>query len=178
LDDAKIAEAAALNNRACAFMESGKAAKATGLLEKALCLDPWQAEISLNLAYALKADGRPGRALEILRRVQAGQAGAKALEGLIHYEAGDYDSAEACYAAALAVDPGHRDALNDLGVLRFVRGDYPSACDCFEKAVAADPDSADAWFNLADACRELGRAARAAEADKRYAKLSSGRKRR
>jgi tetratricopeptide (TPR) repeat protein len=173
--DSKTAEAAKLVSEAMRLMEAGKPAKAVDRLQKALCLTPGSALLRLDLAGALREAGRPGDALDILDTVHAGAdqaADARTLAGLIHFEAGRAERAEACYLAALETEPDHRDAWNDLGALRFVAGRYAEARDCFERALKADAGLADAWFNLADACRELGDERGAARADERYSELA------
>lgn len=175
IGDPKTAEAAKLVSEAMRHMDAGRPAEAVDRLQKALCLAPGNDLLRLDLAGALKGAGRTGDALDILDTVQAGAdqaADARTLAGLIHFEAGRPERAEACFRAALEAEPEHRDAWNDLGVLHFVSGRYAEARDCFERALKADSGLAEAWFNLADACRELGDEPGATRADKRHSELA------
>jgi tetratricopeptide (TPR) repeat protein len=53
------------------------------------------------------------------------------------------------YSKALEADPGHVEALNNLGVLELQEGLYDDAKRNFEKAVRLRPEFADAHYNLA-----------------------------
>ncbi len=57
--------------------------------------------------------------------------------------------AGAWYEKVIAIDPGHVQALNNLGVLRLHKKDYPAARRCFEKASHLKPDYVDPYYNLA-----------------------------
>ena len=53
------------------------------------------------------------------------------------------------YEKVIAMDPGHVQALNNLGVLRLHEKDYPMARRYFEKAIHLKPDYVDPYYNLA-----------------------------
>ncbi len=62
---------------------------------------------------------------------------------------GRLSDAGAWYEKVIAMDPGHVQALNNLGVLRLHEKDYPAARRCFEKASHLKPDYVDPYYNLA-----------------------------
>ena len=76
--------------------------------------------------------------------------------GLALFELGKEAEAEARYSRALELDPGHPEAANNLGVVKFSRKQYDEARALFARAVMSRADYLDAWFNLRDACAELG----------------------
>jgi Flp pilus assembly protein TadD len=57
-------------------------------------------------------------------------------------------AAEASIAKALALDPNHAEALNQLGMLRRRQGRFEEAETAYLKAVTAKPDYALAHYNL------------------------------
>ena len=83
-------------------------------------------------------------------------ATAKFAAGLRLHQAGHLAQAEGAYGEALAIDPGHGEALHLLGVLAFQRGDAEAAAGLIEKAVARMPDFADAFSNLGLALTKMG----------------------
>jgi len=93
-------------------------------------------------------------------------------EGLCLAGMGKTDEAEVAYGRALGLDPRHPEALNNLGVLMFQERRYAEAREFFAAATAARPAYEDAWFNLRDACSELGLGAECAAASARFDELS------
>ncbi len=63
--------------------------------------------------------------------------------------AGDSAKAEALYRRVIAANPGHADALNNLGVILMAGDKTGEATDLFKKAISVRPDFADAYYNLA-----------------------------
>jgi len=64
-------------------------------------------------------------------------------------ESGRLDDARRLYQKALKVDPGHVEALNNLGVIYIHDRDFPAARDSFEKAIRLRPGYVDPYYNLA-----------------------------
>ena len=101
-----------------------------------------------------------GRSLSGLQRFAEAEGVLRsALEGLddanTHYDlglvldrSGRFAEAIGEYRQALARNPNHRDALNNLGVAFARQGRLDEAARQFERLVAADPDNADAHTNL------------------------------
>lgn len=56
---------------------------------------------------------------------------------------------------AVAIAPGHPQALNALGTHALGQGAFPQARDYFAAAAAADPGEPVLWLNLARACRDM-----------------------
>ncbi|HWW18298.1 MAG TPA: tetratricopeptide repeat protein [Candidatus Saccharimonadales bacterium] len=76
----------------------------------------------------------------------------------LQYEADPASRAEAidAYGRVLSANPGHVDALINLGMLSYDGGDLEKAADCFRRAVALEDDNAVARFNLGSVLEEMG----------------------
>ncbi len=70
------------------------------------------------------------------------------------YAKGDMDGARNAFAEALAVNPSHVTAHNNLGVLYWQEGKLGEAVRCIEKALSLDPDDAFALKNLDEIRRQ------------------------
>jgi tetratricopeptide (TPR) repeat protein len=70
-------------------------------------------------------------------------------EALSAQRKGDHKRAEALYRQALALDPGHVRALNNLGVLCMAEQKEEQAISLFGKAIVLKRDYADPYYNLA-----------------------------
>lgn len=71
-------------------------------------------------------------------------------------EIADPATARTAYERALELEPGHADALVNLGRLRHEAGDTPGARGYYERALEAKPSHAVAAFNLGVALEDLG----------------------
>jgi tetratricopeptide (TPR) repeat protein len=65
------------------------------------------------------------------------------------HDMGRLEEAGRLYAETLRADPGHVEALNNLGVICLQRKDLASAKENFLKAIRLSPQSADPHYNLA-----------------------------
>jgi len=104
----------------------------------------------------------------------AADAGAQVQAGLAHHQAGRLGEAEAAYRRALALAPGHSDALHLTGVLAYQHGRLDEAVDLYRRAVAANPAYPAALNNLATALKDSGRLAEARDAAERALVLAPG----
>ncbi len=77
-----------------------------------------------------------------------GYPGAYVNLAIIHVKTGDEEDARAAVDAALALDPDHAPALNQLGMLLRRDGKFLEAEAAYLKAVTASPDYALAHYNL------------------------------
>ncbi|MBF0160176.1 MAG: tetratricopeptide repeat protein, partial [Magnetococcales bacterium] len=65
-----------------------------------------------------------------------------------HHRENHLDQARLCYQQAIAYNPDHADAYNNLGALYHQQQQWSEAIECFQKSVTLLPDYAEAWFNL------------------------------
>jgi tetratricopeptide (TPR) repeat protein len=72
-------------------------------------------------------------------------------------ERGAVGEAIRSYSAALAIDPSHAAARNNLGVALADHGQIDDAIRQFRQALRLEPDFGDAYYNLANALRAAGR---------------------
>lgn len=176
-----MANASRLNNQALRLASSGRAEEALEALRRASDLAPGSGFILANYCRALRSGFGPKRALAAIERALAslalgvegideGRAEVLELRGLCLQDIGLLQEAGREYRAALAQDPGLGSAWNNLGTVLFLSGDYAGARESFERAISLDHGLTDAYFNLADACRELGDDQAAAKADAEYRK--------
>ena len=133
-------------------------------LSEALRLDPTYVDAEINLALALAAANRPAEAVvhaqlpltlapqeeERLRASLGPALLAEAHNGLAGTLAsqGDFRTAAAHYAAAVALRPDFDRALNNLGVMMMKLGETDRAIHYFQEAVRQHPEYAEARLNL------------------------------
>ncbi|HEY2352284.1 MAG TPA: tetratricopeptide repeat protein [Candidatus Acidoferrum sp.] len=69
----------------------------------------------------------------------------------------ELEAAEDAYRRALDIEPGHVDALNNLGMLSYERGSLEDATMLFRRAVDLHPDHMLSHFNLGSVLEESGK---------------------
>lgn len=75
-----------------------------------------------------------------------------------HHQGGRLDEAEAAYRVLLDAQPGHPDALHNLGLLLLGRGEYVAALPCLNAALEAQPQNPRCWLSYAEALLIAGQA--------------------
>ncbi len=98
----------------------------------------------------------------------------KNLEGVTLFQQGDLDAAQRAFEEALAADPGHAEALNNLGKV-LLQSDPRAALGYFQRALVADPTQAETYFNLEEMYRRSQRYAEANEILDRLEQARAGR---
>ncbi len=104
-----------------------------------------------------------------------GQAEVLFLRALSAHRQGLFVEAECLYRAALEADPGHADAMHNLGTLLVKAGKLQEALPLLERAAALKPQSSAHRENLANTYRLLGRRRDAAAQYKQALALDPGR---
>src|SRR5579872_1120547 len=77
-------------------------------------------------------------------------------EGMAHHRDGRIAQAERAYREALALDPGHPEALGLLGMLAGQGGEPQVAVQLLQRALHRDPRNANLHYNLGETWRHLG----------------------
>lgn len=95
------------------------------------------------------AKKNPARAKAAEPQVTPPDTAALYREALQSQLANDAARAELLYRQIIAADPGHADALNNLGVILMASGKTGEAVELFNKAISRKPEFADAYYNLA-----------------------------
>ena len=67
----------------------------------------------------------------------------------LFHKSGRLQDARRLYQETLKADPGHVDALNNLGVIDIHENDFLAARNRFEKAVRLNPGGVNSYYNLA-----------------------------
>lgn len=75
----------------------------------------------------------------------------------VELETTDPEQARRAYLRAIELEPGHADALVNLGRLLHERGDVADAAERYRRALALRPGHATAAYNLGVALEDLGR---------------------
>jgi tetratricopeptide (TPR) repeat protein len=156
--EGRMETAAYLNDSGIALTEANRPNEAIPLFRKALCMEPENPLLWLNLGIAQQRTGEYEEAIDSFHRalaIEESIAEAWVSMGLIYYELEQFEQAEECYHTALTWDDNDPKTWNNLGVLYFTEGSLEEARHCFEEAVSLSPLYYDALFNLRDACREL-----------------------
>ncbi len=120
------------------------------LLERHQRIAPDDFQVLADMGRCLSGLQRFAEAESLLRRALVGldDANTRYDLGFVLDRAGRLPEAVAEYQRALAHNPNHRDALNNLGVAFARQGKRGQAALQFERLVAVDPDNPDAHTNL------------------------------
>jgi len=110
-------------------------------------------------------------AYEKAAKLDSTSPGALVNLGTVHFNARSLVQAEACYRAAIAIDPDYALAHFNIANLYDERGDYANATVHYSAAVALNPQYADAHYNLALLYQGNGQVMEAVRHWKMYLKL-------
>jgi Flp pilus assembly protein TadD len=138
---------------------SGRMPEALAAVQKAVELDPEDAEAHNNLGNMLRELGRLNEAEASCRNAIALQpdfAEAHNNLGVTLHQCGKLEAAEACYRQAIALKPNHAQAHYNLGVTLQALGRLKEAEGHYRRAIALKGDYPEAYCNLANTLRELG----------------------
>jgi tetratricopeptide (TPR) repeat protein len=142
---------------ACASNGPGTDDSGRGLAEQSAAGDPGTGEVppeALTMYEQAVAVMASGELLDAELRFKEfllqypGYPGAYVNLAIIHVNTGNDEGARAAVDAALALDPDHAPALNQLGMLLRRNGEFLEAEAAYLKAVTASPDYALAHYNL------------------------------
>jgi tetratricopeptide (TPR) repeat protein len=125
---------------------------------RALDLAPRHALARYNLALVLKRADRPREAIAELTRAIAIDARPEAhyTLGVIYWQQGDLEGAEAALRNALASDSKYVDAHHSLGAVLAARRRWAEAIGALRRAIELRPDLTSARVTLARVLRESG----------------------
>lgn len=110
----------------------------------------------------MAAGARQGAA----RQTQPPAASVAAREfarGIALHREGKLDEASRSYARALELDPGHVDALNNMGVVLRAQGRIDAALTAYQRGLALRPDDPGILANLGATLRAMGQHRKAVE---------------
>ena len=144
-------QAASLNSRGNELLKRGLAREAVEAYRKALFLQPKDARLHYNLAFALaKLGDSAGEEHQLRQATELDPYFAQA-----HNQLGSsmmlqhrFEEAEREFRAAIASDPQSAVALNNLGTLLGRLGENSDAAKLFREAISVDPRYTQAFVNL------------------------------
>jgi protein O-GlcNAc transferase len=151
--------AAALTDLASRAEADGDGEEKLRLYERALAMQPNNAEALYNLGVVWMDEGCLERAafmFEMAFQVDPGRAEAMNNLGIIHEDLSGPARAAECYLTALRARPGFPQALNNLALVYLTLGRARDAELLLETALAHDPAYARAHNNLGTLQMELG----------------------
>jgi Flp pilus assembly protein TadD len=133
-----------------ALQTEGKLDEAVASYQRALALNPENADAHSNLGSALAAQGRVVEAmthyLQVLTLDPAHAHAYNNVGNLLHAN-GKWDEAVACYLKALSCKPDFADAAHNLGIVLQAQGNLEAAVACHQRALELKPDFAEARFS-------------------------------
>lgn len=151
---------ALLLQQALAYHRQGDARAAKERYETILQSQPSHFDALHLLGILEYQAGQPARALELLSRAlhsKPGLAAPHANLGLAQQALHRYPDAQRSFEQALAIEPDHPEALNNLGNLLREIGQPEAALPYFEQALRLKPEYAGVLNNRGNTLRDLGR---------------------
>lgn len=167
-------------NRGVALADEKRYEEAIEALRRGLALDAAHAEARLTLAKVLVTSHQYGQALaEIDRYIDLAGAASKGFDelyvrGLALRHLNRMEESEAALRAALDVDPGHADALFNLGAVLVKQGEPGEAVAYLRKSAGLAPSRADVRYQLSQALRRAGDRAGAQRELDEFQRLRAG----
>jgi tetratricopeptide (TPR) repeat protein len=148
------------NNLGAALMRMGRRDEAIVHYQKALEIDPDDAEVNSNLGSAFLQTGRTAEFIAHFNRaieMQPRDATAHANLGAALLQMGHVEEAIGHLQKALEIDPNFVEAHSNLGNAFLQTGDVNQSLAHLQRAVELDPANAAAHYNLADTSLQMGR---------------------
>jgi tetratricopeptide (TPR) repeat protein len=160
MGEADLTNSQALFASATAYHGAGRLYDAERLYREVLAADPSHAECLALFGVLARQTARPDLAAFCLRHaigLKPQVANFHCALGSVLLAQGQHAEAVAAFAAALAIEPGLLEALNNQGNALQAMGRMAEAAECYRRAVALQPKLAEAHYNLGSTLAALGR---------------------
>ena len=154
----------ARNNLGNAFVARGRFAEAIDQFQRALQIDPNDADATYNLGNALAQQGsfeEAAKQLQNALQINPGNAMAAYDLGNVRARQGRFDEAIGDFELALRIDPGLAKAHYNLGSLLGKQGKLNEAVEQYQKALQVDANYVRAYYGLGTALTTQGQLDRA-----------------
>jgi tetratricopeptide (TPR) repeat protein len=148
------------NNLGRIHLREGDPAKALVEFEKALGLDPRNAEALLNIAAIHQGEGKTELSEHFVQRalaVDPSSVGALAQLGELRRDQGQLEEAIRLFATALEIDDSQPFLWMGCGDVLQRAGRYEQALQAFQRVLELEPDSFKARYNLGVTYANMGR---------------------
>ncbi len=125
--------------------------RAIAASDRALALDPRQAQVHVSLGIIYNGTGRVERAIEEFERaidLQPLNNDAHKWLGRCYTHRGDLERAVKYFQRAIEIRPGFWDNYNKLGFCYYIFGRYREAAEQFRRVIAIQPDNYQGYDNL------------------------------
>jgi eukaryotic-like serine/threonine-protein kinase len=132
-------------------LDSAWVERAITAADRALVLDPHQAQVHTSLGYIYFETGKVDKAIEELERaidLQPLSDDAFRRLGRCYERKGDMDRAIGYFERAIEIRPRYWDYYNDLGRCYLTFGRYREAADQFRQVISLQPESYNGYNNL------------------------------
>ena len=133
--------------------------RAISASDRALALDPFQAQVHISLGIIYHGTGKTDSAIEEFERaakLRSGSDDAFRWLGLCYTRKGEMDLAITCFEKAIEIRPGYWDNYNDLGHAYYTFGRYREASEQFRRVITIQPDNFRGYSNLGSMYYLLG----------------------
>lgn len=150
-------EAAARHQRGLELLQGDQAAASIAELERAVELDPANAEFLKSLGNARKATGDLEGAMASYRRsleIAPDYTPSRYNLGLVLHDLNRLEEAEQHFRRIHEADPGDADVFFNLALILAARSEFSESVKLFRAALAIAPDNPDLWLQLGIVCQK------------------------
>ena len=133
--------------------------RAIAASDRALALDPYQAQVHISLGIIYHGTGKIERAVEEFElAVELRPASDDAFRwlGRCYTRKGEAERAISCFEKAIEIRPGYWDNYNNLGNAYYTFGRYREASEQFRRIIEIQPDNFQGYSNLGSMYYLLG----------------------
>jgi tetratricopeptide (TPR) repeat protein/TolB-like protein len=127
--------------------------------DRALVLDPYQAQVHVSLGIVYHGTGKIERAIEEFKRaieLQPVSDDPYRWLGRCYMQKGEMEQAIGYYEKAIEVRPGYWDNYNALGIGYYMFGRYRDAAEQFRRVITIQPDNYQGYDKLGSMYSALG----------------------
>ena len=126
-------------------------ARAIAAGDRALVLDPYQAQVHISLGNIYYETGKTDKAVKKYERaIELQSTSGDALSGLgkCYQRKGDMNRAVSYFDKAIEMRPGYWEYYNNLGACYYSFGRYDDAAEQFRQVIVLQPDNYNGYNNL------------------------------
>jgi predicted O-linked N-acetylglucosamine transferase (SPINDLY family) len=149
-----------INNQGVNLAKQGKFAQAATYFQRAIALNPTEAEFHNNLGIALTEQGQPTEAIACYQQaitLNPNYAQAYYNLGNTFKEQGKFEQAAQAYQQAITLNPQIASMHLNLGNVFQEQGQFAQAIACYQRALTLNPINANIYLNFGVALRRQGK---------------------